>query len=148
MNNIPQDLNWVKVRAACSVATVFSELFHGIQQDVQEANQLEQETFPGYPKVEKFFVKPNELGNFFVVWENGNPLTEVKFRRDKDRIVVSGYKFGTDITLTLDDMGRCKLRVNTEDEALEQWQVRKRLLEALFFGGVMPSVPQKLTDQP
>jgi len=138
MNCIPQELNWVKVRAACSVATIFSELFHGIERDVEEANQNKQEVFPGYPQVERFFVRANSTANVFAVWENGNPLTEIKFRRDADHIIVSGHNVSTVITLTLDDTGRCKLRLNKEDEALEQWQVRKRLL----------AVPQKLAGQP
>lgn len=148
MNNIPQEFNWVKARAACSVATVFSELFHGVEQDVQEANQNKQEVFVGYPR-EDFIVRANQVGNVFSVWENGNTRTEIKFfRRDKEHIVVSTHEGNTVITLTIDDAGRCKLRINDEDEALEQWQVRRRLLEPLFFGSAMPSILQMSKDKP
>jgi hypothetical protein len=109
---------------------VFSQLFIDTEQDINGVNLLP--TTPGYPPP-AFAVKRNEAGNAFVVFEAGNTNAMVKFMLAQDRIAIAlpdGKQLA--ITLTLNNEGLCKLKVNGEGE-LEQWQVRRMALESFFF---------------
>jgi hypothetical protein len=139
---IPEKFNWVKARSECSIARVFTSLFQGIEDDIKEMNPLRKEVFSGYP-TSPFDVHVSESGDYFVVYREDNIHNQVKFKRNDDHIIVKHSQGETTITLTLDDAGKCKLRLDGRDQALEQWQVRRRFLEPLFFGEAMPSVPQK-----
>lgn len=130
MSTVPHELNWVKARSECSVGHVFSQLFIDIEQDVTGVNLLP--TTPGYPPP-AFAVQRNEAGNTFVVFEAGNTNAMVRFQLASDRIVIvmpDGKQLA--ITLTLNNEGLCKLKVNGEGE-LERWQVRRMALESFFF---------------
>jgi hypothetical protein len=81
LTETPQNLDWVKKRADCSIAQVFKELQIGVEQDVKTMNTIRHLT-----SKDGFGTMPLESNGFVV------------------------------------------------DEELEQWQVRKRALEALFFG--------------
>lgn len=48
------------------------------------------------------------------------------------RIEGRGVDVGISATLTLNDLGECRLRVG--DQELDRWQVLRRALEPLFFG--------------
>jgi hypothetical protein len=131
VNTIPQELDWVKVRSECSVAHVFSELHLGAKNDVEAINLT--------PRATENFATPfdvhtNSTGNVFVVFQTGNTNRTVKFRLGPDRIEVANQAGQFAITLTLNNEGRCKLKVNGGEEELEQWQVRRMMLEGLFFG--------------
>ncbi len=56
----------------------------------------------------------------------------VEFNCEANRIVVRNQDREFSVTLTLNNEGRCKLRVDGAEE-LEQWQVRRIALEKLFF---------------
>jgi hypothetical protein len=57
----------------------------------------------------------------------------VNFSLEGDEIVVcAGNEIILRATITLNNEGRCMLKV--DDEELEQWQVRRMALEDLFFG--------------
>jgi len=130
MSTVPQELNWVKVRSECSVGRVFSQLFIEAEQDVKDINLLP--TTPGYPPP-TFAVQQNQAGDFFAVFEAGDTRAVVKFHLGPDRIAISmpdGKQLT--ITLTLNNDGVCKLKVDGEGE-FERWQVRRRVLESLFF---------------
>ena len=130
MSTVPQELNWVKVRSECSAGRVFSQLFIEIEQDVKNINLLP--TTPGYPPP-AFAVQENSAGNCFVVFEAGNTNAAVDFKLASDHMVIAmpnGKQLT--ITLTLNNEGVCKLKVNGEGE-LERWQVRRMALESLFF---------------
>jgi hypothetical protein len=131
MTAIPQELDWVKVRSACSVAQVFSELYLGAESDVKAMNLTPSATpeHLGSP----FAVHSNSTGNVFVVFQTGNTNRTVKFTLGPDRIAVTNQNGQFTVTLTLNNEGRCKLRMNGGEE-LEQWQVRRMMLEGLFFG--------------
>ena len=63
--------------------------------------------------------------------------TSVDFIREQDRITVnyvtnSNAEKIFDASITLNNEGRCKLKVNEIE--LELWQVRRLALEKLFFG--------------
>ena len=38
MSNAPRELDWVKERAACTVAQIFSQLHQGVENDVKSVN--------------------------------------------------------------------------------------------------------------
>jgi hypothetical protein len=130
MNAIPQELDWVKARSECSVAQVFSELHIGAESDVKAINLTPRaaDYLGSY-----FAVHTNSNGNVFVVFQTGNTNKTVKFMLGPDRIAVTDQNSQFIITLTLNNEGKCKLKVNGGEE-LEQWQVRRMMLESLFFG--------------
>ncbi len=68
-----------------------------------------------------------------MVFQAANSTMKVEFNCEKDWI--SGNKCGKQfsITLTLNNKGQCRLRIDGGEE-LEQWQVRRIMLEELFFG--------------
>jgi hypothetical protein len=148
MSTVPQDFNWVKARAKCTIASIFSALHRGAEEDVAEANVIKMEQFSGYA-APPLAVATNNRGNHFVVHEEGNIETAVKFTLTRDHIMIAVGGTQYTVTVTLSDEGRCKLRVNVEEQTYEQWQVRKRVLEELFFGHgrSMPSASQTSVDQ-
>ena len=132
MNDVPHELNWVKEISQCSVLEIFSSLFQGATKDAEEASKTRRESFPGYP-IPPFVARSNESGTTFAVFEQGNTAAIVQFSRGKDRIVISAYGDQYVVQPTLNNEGKCKLRINDEKEELEEWQVRRRVLEKLFF---------------
>lgn len=130
MSTVPHELNWVKARSECSVGRVFSQIFIETEQDVKDINLLP--TTPGYPPV-TFDVQKHEMGTSFLVFEVGNIQTLVRFALGSDRIAIDmpdGKRLT--VTLTLNNDGACKLKVNGDGE-LERWQVRRMALESFFF---------------
>jgi hypothetical protein len=129
MNGIPRELDWVKELAACSTVQVFNELRLGVDADVEAANLVRRQS-PGT----EFRLIHNNANDAFTVLHNGGPGPQVKFYLESNQIRIedeaSHQMFLA--TLTLNNEGRCKLRIN--DEELEQWQVRRMVLEKLFFG--------------
>jgi hypothetical protein len=133
-NKVPENLNWVKARAECSLVSVLKELEHGAREDVEAA---------------KLLVKPHEHIEFSVVANPRRvsviredaatsaapiPVTrDVNFVIEGQEIIVSTQnQILLRATITVNNEGLCKLVVKNEE--LEQWQVRKMALEKLFFG--------------
>jgi hypothetical protein len=130
MSTVPQELNWIKARSECSVGRVFSQLFIEAEQDIKDINLLP--TTPGYPPP-MFAVQRNSAGNCFVVFEAGNTNAVIDFKFANDHIVIAmPNRKPLKITLTLNNDGACKLKVDGEGE-FERWQVRRMALESLFF---------------
>jgi|ERR1035438_254890 hypothetical protein len=129
MNNVPQELDWVDARARCSLIEVFKALRLGAESDVQTINEKRQSE-----NGVTFQVTDNTAGDVFVVSQADALHKEIKFYLGKDHIAIKGRSQGDLIvTITLNDDGRCKLRANDGPD-LEQWQVRRMVLEKLFFG--------------
>jgi hypothetical protein len=140
--NIPSTLDWVKVRSACSIFQVFSELELGVRQDVEHMQSL---------------VKANQNIAFsfakgsirrFSVTRVDDPLMSIGesiyFDCTGKEISVSGETATGEkkmlvAELTLTNDGECKLKVG--DQELYQWQFRRMALERLFFG------PQKVESR-
>jgi len=130
MNTAPPDLDWIKARSECSLGRVFSQIFIEVDQDVKDINLLP--NTPGYPPP-AFAVQKHESGNSFLVYEVGNVNALVKMQLGQDRILITmpdGKQIP--VTLTLNNDGACKLKVNGEGE-FERWQVRRMALESFFF---------------
>ena len=73
------------------------------------------------------------MGTSFAVFTESTQGPTVRVRLDGPRIIVSSDEAGDRFagTVTLDDDGRCRLRV--DGEALDEWQVLKRALETVLF---------------
>lgn len=129
MNIIPQELNWVERRVACTVATVFNELRTGIESDIAAINATK-------PLSEQFSANPLQSGMGIVIGQPRRvPNRRVLVALSDHNIEVRHEAKGTNWSaiVGLNNEGRCILRLEDGAE-LEQWQFRKRALEGLFFG--------------
>ena len=128
MSEIPRDLDWVKEKAACSLAKVFKEIQAGVEQDIKNMNASLQG--------KDFGISPESTG--FVV-HHLNLSKSVLFYPESDHIRIMNQVTNEDyrVTLTLNVEGRCKLLIAGDE--LEQWQVRRKALEALFFSAHRPA---------
>lgn len=124
-----QEFDWVRARANCSLLRVFNELRLGAEEDVKTVNSTPRPTV--YPH-SSFAVRSNTMGDYFVVFQAENSNARIEFNCEVDHITVRNKDKEFSISLTLDHEGRCKLRVD-DGEELEQWQVRRMMLENLFF---------------
>lgn len=127
MGAAPEQFDWVKARAACSVLHVFNELRIGVEEDVRRMNST------SVSGESQFAVRANTIGDYFVVFRTDNAGLKVEFNCEMKHITVASGSRNFIVTLTLNNEGRCKLRIDGGDE-LEQWQVRRMMLEDLFFG--------------
>jgi len=125
-----QAFDWVKARANCSILHVFNELRLGAEEDVKKMNS--QPPLAEYP-APRFAVRANTAGDYFVVFRADNANARVEFNCETNRMMVSRDQRQFAVTLTLNNEGHCKLRVDGGEE-LEQWQLRRMMLEDLFFG--------------
>jgi len=127
VNDVPQELDWVKKRAACSLKQVFCELHRGVVEDVKDANESLQPKMP-------FDVVVSKLGEDFTVQraESLRPTTSFVLLGQHIVISSSASKEQWKFTVGLNNDGRCQLRWDGQE--YEQWQVRKMALESLFFG--------------
>jgi hypothetical protein len=132
---VPENLNWVKVRAACSIGAMFKALELGAHEDVAEVTLLIK------PQDNIAFSVVANHRRFSVIREDGAtagtpvPVTrEVNFVLEGKAIVISdgNGRLQLKATITLNNEGQCKLVV--ENNEVEQWQVRRMALEKLFFG--------------
>lgn len=126
----PQEFNWVQARADCSVLRVFNELRLGAEEDVKRMNFMP--PLAEYPPPQ-FSLRANAMGDYFVIFRSDNANLRVEFNCETKQfnITKNGRQFA--VTLALSDEGKCKLRVD-DGEQLESWQVRRIMLEELFFG--------------
>jgi hypothetical protein len=132
MTDIPKPANfeWVRARSECSYQHVFKELENGVRGDVESVKSL---LIPGSPI--RYSVTPLERGRFSVVRAEADD----SFRDSVDFILANGAITAQDddntfrhtATLTLDNEGKCKLKVGNNE--LDQWQFRRMALEKLFF---------------
>ena|SRR5579871_4857159 len=132
-DSIPEVFDWVKARAECSLLNVFKALELGVREDVDNIKGLIN------PK-ENIRFGVESSNRYFSVVRVDNPITgigwSVNFRCLLEHITVNlGSDKGEELmftaSVTLDNDGRCKLKVGEEN--LEQWQVRRKALEGIFF---------------
>jgi hypothetical protein len=125
------DFDWVKARAECSPVAAFEQLRAGVRQDVDERNEL-----LGKESALKFrFVDAGDA-SFSVVRDGAPPVRPdtVTFSRTDKAIEVANSDRAVTfvVTVTVNESGTCRLVVGARD--LDQWHVRRRALERLFFG--------------
>ena len=139
MEQVPQELNWVKVRAECTIRSIFKQLRHEIEVDVARRNEYLSDSQRG--KGIKFSVEEKD-DESFVVYRNEPGITaSVSFAIIGSYIKTIDPK-GTatmEVTVGMNDTGRCMLRVYPSEiekarvVEIENWLFRKKALEGLFF---------------
>lgn len=124
---VPEELNWVKARHECSLLQVFKTLELGVKGDIDAINSLIR------PGVMLKFHLASHGTRFSAICEvNGQHSHSVDFGlKDNEILVAENNTAKFTATLTLTNSGECKLRVSGDE--LEQWQVRRKALENLFF---------------
>lgn len=130
MSTIPQELNWVGKRAACTIAKVFNQLCDGITNDVAVVNAAR-----GLAGDSQFSATMHSDGStIFVGQPNRIPRRRIIVGAGDGRIVVEQdwNRQRWSASIGLNNEGRCTLRLDDGAE-LEQWQFRKKALESLFF---------------
>lgn len=130
MTEVPRDLDWIKERSACSLKQVFKDLKLGVSEDIRKINAIRNLDHPNSAYAERvigpdgFAVShPSLTGS--VLFYLANDHIEIKIDKDSASQVLRA-------TPILDDQGKCLLEI--AGDKLEQWQVRRRALEGLFFG--------------
>ena len=128
MSEVLENFDWVKERYSCSAAAAFERLRMEVEQDINQRNALR-------PEMAHYGFKFVSSNTAFAVVREGNNLGmsvtftcegNVIFVKDANRTVI------LKATLTLGNDGVCRFRVGEEE--LESWQLRKKLLESMFFG--------------
>jgi hypothetical protein len=129
---VPSSFDWVKALSQCTLAEAFERLLQDVKVDVEGRNALLPE------RSFKFAVMAPAHNIFRVALVTtdlvGAPQKRiVRFYLESDAIEVKDEKDDLIFraTLTLNDEGQCRFRVN--DQELDSWHVRKRALEDLFF---------------
>jgi hypothetical protein len=118
--------SWVKAVGLCSVGKVFDELKLDLKRDVEERNGLLTAAEPY-----KFTSTPRN-GDVIVSLDGNNRHHSVTFSMHTQGITVRSDDGTTfEASLTLNDEGECRYRVNGQE--CEPWQMRKRALWKLFF---------------
>lgn len=129
--DVPEELDWVRERAACIPYAIFETLRNQIEGDMHARNAL---------TAESGFIKRNftfqDEGNWFAVILQrsiGEPkgvsfhLTSIGLKvRD-----VESRRVLFEASLTLSDDGKCRLKADNTEYNL--WQFRKLALHDLFF---------------
>ena len=119
------NFSWVKARSECSASAEFQAIRLDIQADVKLRN--EQLVGSGRRLIEVHTVSN---GDFFVHGFSGQTIA---FLLEPDRIVVQDHdKTLFTVTLTLNDDGECRFKIDGEGE-FKRWQVLYKALESLFF---------------
>jgi hypothetical protein len=135
---IPTELNWVPLRAKCSVIEVFERLREEAQMDVTEREKIrESEKRSDYHFK---FIDGNDT--FTIALEGGLDVRRrVRFSLKESHIEITKDDGSSLLASTaLNEEGRCVLRINNQN--CERWQVRKMALDHLFF-----EAPQKLLQE-
>ena len=125
------EFNWVKAHSECVLPLEFERLKDSVKNSIQEIQETR-----------NFDICEISTREF---WVNRTPTRDdskygVLFvlRMDEpkreDHIAVINHLLGTsfEITLTLNDNGQCRYRMDGEGEHL-RWQIVRRALEPLFF---------------
>lgn len=128
--NAGTQFNWVTERSACSLPKVFSTLRSQLERDVNARNSLR-------PKYAPYEFSIGEDTNAITVRLEAEELQKsVVFALGDHAITVRDDQGNRmfEMTVSFDDAGRCRLKVNGEER--EFWQVRRMALEDLMFRGL------------
>lgn len=131
MSTIPEVLDWVAVRAGCTVEAIFNNLCDEIEVDVATVNSI-RELSERY----RFKAEMMSGGTTIVV---AQPMLVPRARAfigiAQGKIHVRQDWIGGEnwsVSVGLNDAGKCTLRLEDQTE-IERWQFRRRALERLFF---------------
>jgi hypothetical protein len=132
MEETPEELDWVNARADCELETAFQKLSEAVEEDVDLFHARLKPPSPSavvFQKRDDFLVFP-----VFSVFRRmpAGTLTVI-FHQKTNQIEIED-SCGAQIrnaTSLFTTNGRCKFLVGGEE--LEQWQLRRAALEAIFF---------------
>ena len=127
------DFNWVKARVDCSLAVEFGRLNFSAKSNVECRN----ETLPRNNAVE--FSHHNDSDQQFEVSRTpvgglvGRKYEVIFLRRNNHLLIRDNFlNLSYELTLTLNDDGECRFRIDGKGE-FKRWQVMRRALEPIFF---------------
>lgn len=132
------DFDWVTARNDCSVMASFSALRIAARKNVEYRN-AQRSDFQEKATISLF--EAEDFGeNGFCVRRHDDIGGRVCFEHEEERIKIERFSTkGTivgsalTVTVTLNDEGECRYRIDGEGE-FKTWQVLRRSLEHLFFG--------------
>ncbi|HET6841026.1 MAG TPA: hypothetical protein VFK06_04970 [Candidatus Angelobacter sp.] len=135
MNDASLDFDWVSSRNECSISKMFERLRFDIKTDVEKRQQL-RERHPqlGFLNDFSFISKSNKLS--VLAQTDGQDRRSIVFSLRGEYIFVLDEN-DTELfraTVTLNNQKQCVLMVDKEE--LEEWQFRKKALDAIFFANV------------
>ena len=126
-SEIPKKLDWVTARAHCSISALFEQLVLEVEEDVNQRNKQRTE-------MSRYKFTTNQSGNVFNVYSDsgGTERHFVYFKLETNKITVKDDNaLLFEATVTLNDGGECKPKINGQEREL--WQMRRMALEKLFF---------------
>lgn len=124
-----QEIDWVTERNKCSAAIVFHDLASEIEADVSKREEQLREQ-----RLMHYGFQTERKRSAIVVHLRGNKLSgcvEISQYENEIRVKDTDGKLLYRATLTLDDLGQCRLKV--KEKELERWQFRKLALEEFLF---------------
>ena len=134
MNDNPEshEFDWITARDRCSLP----KEFHHLMEFVDENCKARKRCTPDHHPYDYEFLK-KDSDNFFVRrTEIPDGLCVVEFSLKNDKILVGGSDsdppWKVKLTLTLNDSGSCRFKINGHGEYM-RWQVAMRALSPLFF---------------
>jgi hypothetical protein len=133
MEQATQELDWVTVRAECTIRSVFKRLCDETKIDVSTRNKYLSESQKNNGM--SFSVEEKDEESF-VVYRNGSGITSsVSFAIFGTCIkAIGGGTVTIEATMGMNDSGRCMLRMKGAE--IENWQFRRKAMESLFFPDV------------
>jgi len=127
---LPEDFNWVKAYADCSVAQVFESLRSQVKRDVATREEIRDRRDSHYS-----FRFASEPWSFTALVEGNQVHRTVTFTLKDKKILIQNNDeknpLSLEISVGLNNDGLCVARIN--DQEYEFWQIRKKALEKLFF---------------
>lgn len=132
LNAVPQELDWVSKRAACTTGQVFNKLCNEMESDVISINAAR--NFKDNP----FRLETIGNGTTIVIGQANIPRIVVRIGVVGNEIQVQddATRSAWQVGIGLNNEGRCVLR-DGDGLEMEHWQFRKKALEPLFFGSMM-----------
>lgn len=129
MEETPEELDWVSRRADCELDGAFEKLSVAVEEDVSNYNSKSGLQSPHA----LVFQKRKEYPTFSVYRPMYAGALNVRFYRKSDHIEIEDECGAQMLSAKplLTPNGRCKFQVGEEE--LEQWQLRRKALEAIFF---------------
>ena len=122
--------DWVTERSSCSLPKIFNTLRLQVEEDVKTRNVLRPNNAP-YE-----FSVTEDNGEVTVLLKAPELQSSVIFSLADHAILVRDDQGNQlfEVTMTFDDSGKCRLKVNAEER--DFWQVRRMALEELMFRGL------------
>ena len=122
-----ENFDWVTARELCSAIKVFEQIKLEIKDDVDTRNKL---ITPKSAYIFRFLANNDR----YTVLKEGDRIYETVTFELADQLIHAkdkNDKILLEASLTLNDEGECRLKIN--DQERELWQFRKMALERLFF---------------